>query len=150
MPVVVILIFFVICGILHNLMCKNENVELNSVANEYGTLVDVGNHKINVFLDGNEESDFVLVFMSGSGTCSPVLDFKSLYSLFKNDFQIVVVEKSGYGFSHDGNSSRDIETILAETRFALKKIGVLEENQTEKDKKMILVPHSMSMLEALQ
>ena len=148
-PVVVVLIFFVICGIFHKIKCKSENIELQSVANEYGTLVEVGNHKINIFVDGNEESDFVLVFMSGAGTCSPVLDFKSLYSLFKNDFQIVVVEKSGYGFSQDGNSDRSIETILAETRLALKKIGILKENQTEKDKKMILVPHSMSMLEAL-
>lgn len=33
--------------------------------------------------------------MSGGGTCFPVLDFKSLYSLLSDEYKIVVVEKAG-------------------------------------------------------
>ena len=37
-----------------------------------------------------------LVFMSGAGTSSPILDFKSRYSLLNDDYRITVVEKFGY------------------------------------------------------
>ena len=37
--------------------------------------------------------------MSGWGTPSPILDFKTLYSRLSDENRIVVVEKFGYGFS---------------------------------------------------
>jgi pimeloyl-ACP methyl ester carboxylesterase len=80
--------------------------------------------------------------MSGAGTCSPTLDFKTLYSLFENDYQIAVVEKAGYGFSDISDVDRDIDTILFETRESLNKAGI-------KNSKYILFPHSMSGIEAL-
>jgi pimeloyl-ACP methyl ester carboxylesterase len=80
--------------------------------------------------------------MSGGGTCSPTLDFKTLYSLFENNYQIAVVEKAGYGFSDLSDIDRDIDTILFETRESLNKAGI-------KNKKYILFPHSMSGIEAL-
>lgn len=107
-----------------------------------GKIVEVNNHNINVYISGNSNSDITLVFMSGSGTCSPTLDFKTLYSLFENDYQIAVVEKAGYGFSDISDIDRDIDTILFETRESLNKAGV-------KSNKYILFPHSMSGIEAL-
>ena len=79
--------------------------------------------------------------MSGSGTCSPILDFKSLYSLLSNEYKIAVVEKFGYGFSDVVDKNRDIDTILSETRMALDKSGI--------EPPYVLCPHSMSGLEAL-
>ena len=107
-----------------------------------GKIVEVNNHNINVYISGNSNSDITLVFMSGAGTCSPTLDFKTLYSLFENDYQIAVVEKAGYGFSDISDINRDIDTILFETRESLNKAGV-------KNNKYILFPHSMSGIEAL-
>ena len=52
-------------------------------------------------------------FLSGSGTCSPILDFKSLYSLLRDDYRIVVVEKFGYGYSDIVDEDRNIQTILS-------------------------------------
>lgn len=63
-------------------------------------------------------------FLSGSGTCSPILDFKSLYSLLSDDYRIVVVEKFGYGYSDVVDEDRNIQTILSETRLALNKAGI--------------------------
>src|SRR5690625_4133819 len=80
--------------------------------------------------------------MSGGGTSSPVLDFKSLYSLLSDKYRIAVVEKAGYGFSEVTDSDRDIDTILAETREALIESGV--------EGPYILFPHSMSGIEALK
>lgn len=104
-----------------------------------GKMVEVNGHQMHVYIEGNGED--TLVFMSGGGTSSPVLDFKSLYSLLSDKYRIVVVEKAGYGFSDISDSDRDIDTILQETREALLKSGV--------EGPYILVPHSMSGIEAL-
>ena len=79
--------------------------------------------------------------MSGDGTCSPILDFKSLYSRLSSKYRIVVVEKFGYGFSDVVDKKRGIESILADTRAALKAAGI--------EAPYILCPHSMSGIEAL-
>ncbi len=104
-----------------------------------GKLVAVDGHKMHVFTAGNGKD--MLVFMAGSGTACPTLDFKPLWSLLLNDFQIAVVEKSGYGWSEPTDNARDIGTMLSESRAALKLAGA--------EPPYILVPHSMSGLEAI-
>jgi hypothetical protein len=44
-----------------------------------GQYVEVDGHKMNIYTEG--EGSHTLLFLSGSGTAAPVLDFKSLYSL---------------------------------------------------------------------
>lgn len=104
-----------------------------------GDLVEVDGHKMSVYSEGTGNE--TLVFMSGGGTCSPILDFKSLYSLLSDDYKIVVVEKFGYGFSNVVNAPRDLDTMLGQTRAALQKAG--------HEGPYVLCPHSMSGLEAL-
>lgn len=104
-----------------------------------GQLVKVNGHQMHVYTEGNGEE--TLVFMSGGGTSSPVLDFKSLYSLLSDKYKIVVIEKAGYGFSEITDTDRDINKILSETREALFKSGL--------EGPYVLFPHSMSGIEAL-
>lgn len=104
-----------------------------------GQMVTVYGQNLHVYTEGDGKE--TLVFLSGGGTNSPMLDFKPLYSLLRDTYQIAVVEKAGYGFSDVTDSSRDIDTILSETREALKQSGM--------NGPYILVPHSMSGLEAL-
>ena len=94
---------------------------------------------MSVYIEG--EGETTLVFMSGGGTCCPILDFKSLYSLLSDDYKIAVVEKFGYGFSDVVDTSRDIDSILEDTRAALTEAGL--------NAPYVLCPHSMSGLEAL-
>ena len=120
----------------------NHNYQLRKEAKEYpppGALVEVNNHKMHVYGDG--EGEITLVFMSGHGTSSPTIDFKPLWKRMIDEYRIVVVEKAGYGWSETTTSPRDIDTILEETREALKLSG--EEGP------YVLVPHSMSGLEAI-
>lgn len=42
-----------------------------------GQMVEVDGHNMSIYVEGT--GDLSLVFMSGGGTCSPILDFKSLY-----------------------------------------------------------------------
>ena len=82
-----------------------------------------------------------IVFLSGSGTECPTYDFKPLWHLLKDRFHIVVVERPGYGWSGQTSHPRDIDTILAETREALKQADIAGP--------FIPAPHSLSGLEAI-
>ncbi|HHX37303.1 MAG TPA: alpha/beta hydrolase [Clostridiaceae bacterium] len=94
---------------------------------------------MSVYSEGDGEATFV--FMSGGGTCSPILDFKSLYTLLSDQYKVVVVERFGYGFSDTAHRERDIVSILEDTRAALKEADI--------DPPFILCPHSMAGIEAL-
>ncbi len=136
--IIILLIFFaviLISFIYHKIKLANEKKILKPI----GKLVEIDGHKMNVFITGS--GDKTLVFMSGGGTPSPILDFKSLYSLLSDKYRIVVVEKFGYGFSDIINEKRDIRTILSQTRKVLQKNNITG--------LYILCPHSMSGIEAL-
>ncbi|MDE7304172.1 MAG: alpha/beta hydrolase [Oscillospiraceae bacterium] len=132
----IIAIALLICYINHRVRLANEAKTISVM----GTPVTVDGHTMNVYTEG--EGDITLVFMSGGGTCSPVLDFKSLYSLLSDKYRIAVVEKFGYGFSDVVDTERDIDTILENTRAALTAAGL--------NAPYVLCPHSMSGLEALR
>ena len=107
--------------------------------NPLGEMVEVDGHKMCVYTTG--EGEQTLLFLSGSGTVSPIRDFKSLYNLMKDDYRIVVIEKFGYGFSDVVETERSFDTILRQDREALSKLGI--------EGPFILCPHSMSALEAI-
>jgi pimeloyl-ACP methyl ester carboxylesterase len=81
-----------------------------------------------------------LVLMSGLGTSSPYFDFRALAGRLSDTARVAVVERAGYGWSEISGSSRDIDTVLAETRQALAQAG--------ERPPYVLVPHSMAGLEA--
>ena len=131
----IIVLLVIITFVRHKICSSNEKGLLTPL----GDLVEVNGHNMSIYAEG--DGDTTLVFMSGGGTCSPILDFKSLYSLLSKDYKIVVIEKFGYGFSDVVDENRDIDTILSETRMALDKAGIKGP--------YVLCPHSMSGLEAL-
>lgn len=133
--VAVIILFIIVSFIRHKICSFRERKLLTPL----GKIVEVNGHNMSVYTEG--EGDKTLVFLSGGGTCSPILDFKSLYSLLSNEYKIAVVEKFGYGFSDVVDEQRDIDTMLSETRMALEKAGI--------EGPYVLCPHSMSGLEAL-
>lgn len=131
----VVILLFLAIFINHQIRLKKEAKLLTPI----GQLVEVDGHKMNIYIEG--EGEQTIVFLSGGGTCSPVLDFKSLYSLLSDDYKVVVVEKFGYGFSDVVDKERDVVSVLADTRAALAAAGV--------EGPYILCPHSMSGIEAL-
>lgn len=132
---VAIVLLVIISFVRHKICSSNEKDLLTPL----GELVEVNGYNMSVYTE--DSGDKTLVFMSGGGTCSPILDFKSLYSLLSNEYKIAVVEKFGYGFSDVVDENRDVDTILSETRMALDKAGI--------ERPYVLCPHSMSGLEAL-
>lgn len=120
----------------------NNKIQLNNEENlrqPLGNLVEVNGKRMSIYSEGSGKK--TLVFMSGGGTVSPILDFRSLYTLLSDEYKVVVVEKFGYGFSDIVESKRDIDTILSEIRTGLLKAGI--------EPPYVLLPHSMSGIEAL-
>ncbi len=131
-----VVVLFLIASII------NHRVQLRKEARKYpppGKMIKVNGKKMHVYAEG--QGDMVLVFLAGHGTSNPTLDFKPLWKRFVDKYRIVVVEKSGYGWSEVSNSPRDIKTILADTRKALTLSG--------ESGPFVLIPHSMSGLEAI-
>src|SRR6056297_1306842 len=138
-------ILLISCGLLILLLVLStiyHMYQIRSEAKEYpppGNLVEINNNEIHVYTQG--QGDNTLVFLAGSGTSCPTIDFKPLWDKLTDEYKIVVVEKSGYGWSETSSSSRNIDTILTETRKGLQLSG--------KEGPYVLVPHSMSGLEAI-
>ena len=104
-----------------------------------GQMIEVDGHSMCIYEEG--EGEHTLLFLSGSGTAAPILDFKSLYTLLKDGYHIIVIEKFGYGFSDVVDEERSFDTLLRQDREALAKAGI--------NGPFILCPHSMSGLEAI-
>lgn len=94
MIIIIILVFLLLLiYINHRIRLKKES----ALRSPLGQIVEVDGHNMSVYIEG--EGETTLVFMSGGGTCCPILDFKSLYSLLSDNYKVAVVEKFGYGFS---------------------------------------------------
>ena len=130
-----VLVLLLASFIYHRLALQREKASLNPM----GQMVSVNGHDMSVFVKGNGPQ--TLVFLSGAGTASPILDFKDLYDGLSKQYKIVVVERAGYGYSEDTSKSRDVSEILSETRQALSKAHV--------SGPYIILSHSMASLETL-
>lgn len=119
----------------HQLSLQKESKLLTPIGKE----VTVNGHQMNVYIKG--EGSETIVFLSGAGIASPILDFKNLLDPLSKKFKVVVVERAGYGFSEDSDQSRDVMEVLSETRQAL--------SQTEVSGPYVIVSHSMASLESL-
>ena len=119
----------------HQLSLQKESKLLMPI----GKKVVVNGHQMNVYIKG--EGSETIVFLSGAGIASPILDFKNLTDSLSKKYKVVVVERAGYGFSEDSDQSRDVMTVLSETRQAL--------FQAEVSGPYVIVSHSMASLESL-
>ena len=119
----------------HQLSLQKESKLLTPIGKE----VTVNGHRMNVSVKG--EGSETIVFLSGAGIASPILDFKNLSDSLSKKYKVVVVERAGYGFSEDSDQSRDVMTVFSETRQAL--------SQAEVSGPYVIVSHSMASLESL-
>lgn len=130
------LVFFLVATFFyHRISLQKENEFLTPM----GQTVLVNGHQMNVYVEGDGPE--TIVFLSGAGIASPILDFKNLTDSLSKNYKIVVVERAGYGFSEDSNHSRDVMEVLSETRQALSQANVTGP--------FIILSHSMASLESL-
>lgn len=116
----------------HRFMLSREKDKLQPL----GKIVDLPQGRMSIYDSGPAEGQDTLIFLPGGGTCSPILDFRSLTNLLEGDFRVVVIEKFGYGFSDDVSGPRDNGHLLEEVRSALADLGIRGP--------YVVCPHSMS------
>ena len=130
-----LLLFLGATFVFHQFSLRNESKLLTPI----GKQVTVNGHQMNVYIKG--EGPETIVFLSGAGIASPILDFKNLSDSLSKKYKVVVVERAGYGFSEDSDRSRDVMEVLSETRQALAQAHV--------SGPYVIISHSMASLESL-
>ena len=130
-----LLLFLGATFVFHQFSLRNESELLTPI----GKQVTVNGHRMNVSVKG--EGSETIVFLSGAGIASPILDFKNLSDPLSKKYKVVVVERAGYGFSQDSDRSRDVMEVLSETRQALAQAHV--------SGPYVIISHSMASLESL-
>ena len=130
-----LLLFLGATFVFHQFSLRNESKLLTPI----GKQVTVNGHRMNVYIKG--EGSETIVFLSGAGIASPILDFKNLSDSLSKKYKVVVVERAGYGFSEDSDRSRDVMEVLSETRQALAQAHV--------SGPYVIISHSMASLESL-
>ena len=130
-----LLLFLGATFVFHQFSLRNESKLLTPIGKE----VTVNGHQMNVYIKG--EGSETIVFLSGAGIASPILDFKNLSDPLSKKYKVVVVERAGYGFSQDSDRSRDVMEVLSETRQAL--------SQAHVSGPYVIISHSMASLESL-
>ena len=130
-----LILFLVGTFIFHRISLEKEQASLTPM----GKTVLVNGHKINVYVEGDGPE--TIVFLSGAGIASPILDFKNVSDSLSKKYKVVIVERAGYGYSEDSNQSRDVMEVLSETRQTLSQANI--------SGPFIILSHSMASLESL-
>ena len=130
-----LILFLVGTFIFHRISLEKEQASLTPM----GKTVLVNGHKINVYVEGDGPE--TIVFLSGAGIASPILDFKNVSDSLSKKYKVVIMERAGYGYSEDSNQSRDVMEVLSETRQALSQANI--------SGPFIILSHSMASLESL-
>lgn len=92
-----------------------------------GTMVEVNGHQMHILVEGREDAEETLVFLHSCSVVDDAIALQPLFDELKEDYRLVYIDRSGVGYSEISGASRDIDTILAETREAISKAGVTGE-----------------------
>lgn len=125
----ILVALILISGITHNIL---KPIEKNKY--KMGQTIEVVGSNMQAYVTGS--GDKTIVLLSGLGTASPMIDFMPLAERLGKDYQVVILEYFGYGFSDLTKEERSNENIVHEIREALKALGI--------SGPYILMPHSIS------
>ena len=131
-----LLVFLLGTTIWNKVVCIKEDKALHKV----GTVVKVNGADIRVSVAG--EGKKTIVFLSGMGTTSPIIDFKPLADKLSDRYKVVTIEYAGYGLSGDSNEKWTSKYVVDEIRGTLSQLKI--------NPPYILVPHSASGIYCLE
>lgn len=100
----------------------------------------VSEKKLHVYSYG--QGSMKIVLLSGSGVAFPQLEYMALTNALSEAYEVVGIEKFGYGHSDLTEDNRDMDVVVDEYRCALKELGI--------HTPVIVAAHSMGFLEALR
>lgn len=116
---VINLVLFACLYVNHRSKLKQEKAYLTPP----GHMVEVNGHDIHVLTAGQESSDMTLVFLHSGKIVDDAVALQPLFAELQDDYGLVYIDRSGFGYSENSGAARDIDTILEETRLALQQSG---------------------------
>lgn len=116
---VINVIIFLCIFINHKNKLKKEAVYLNAP----GEMVNVNGHAMHVMEVGDENAETTLVFLHSGGVVDDSIALQPVFRELQDEYRLVYIDRSGVGFSEASDSPRDIDTMLDETRQAIKLAG---------------------------
>ncbi|MGM9875101.1 MAG: alpha/beta fold hydrolase [Bacilli bacterium] len=141
--ILIILIFLLVLMIfgnyvIHIIKSKNEYKELKDAGyiNKYST----GDYNLNLYRIGNKNSKYKLIGISGLGVDNFSIEMTFVNEKLKEDYEIIYIDRAGYGYSDDTNKKQTIEQVVSDYRTVLKNAGI--------NGPYILMPHSLGGLYA--
>ena len=132
--ILAVFVLFVAAVFTFNKIKLAQEFEMLKDAGYYNP-VSVGDYSLNVYTSGNPEGKHRLVALAGGGVMNYVMHLTPVTDRFKDDNQIVVVDRAGYGLSDDNRNTQTVEQIVSDYRAALQNAGI--------EAPYILLPHSI-------
>lgn len=86
-----------------------------------GQMVEIDGHEIHVVHRGDETAKHALVFIHPNKTADDSIALEPLFDEL-SDYELIYVDRSGSGYSDDWDAPKDIDSMLAETREAVKAV----------------------------
>jgi len=138
----VVLKVFITVFIFITIGCIYQQAMVHYESKKYkqpGRLIEVNNHKMHIYSDGDGEN--TVLFTVGSGTPSAYTDYYYIQKEISKITRTISYDRLGYGWSEKTATERNIHNIVDELHTLLKKSG--------EKAPYILVGHSLSSLEVL-
>ena len=132
----VFLIMLSVGSLWQHIMIRYEEKKLSCP----GQLVDVNNHKMHIYGEGN--GALTVVFTVGSGTPCAYTDYYYIQKELSKSVRTVTYDRAGYGLSEPTSAPRTVDQQVDDLHKLLNKSG-------EKPP-YVLVGHSLSSLEVIR
>lgn len=129
----ILLIFILIHFLVHKIRSKIEYNKLKDLG--YINKYSAGDYNLNIHRIGNKNSKYKLIALSGMGVHNYSVEMSFVNEKLKEDYEIIYIDRAGYGYSDDTSKKQSIEQIVSDYRMTLKNAGI--------DGLYILLPHSL-------
>lgn len=111
-------ITLIVAGVKHKKLLKEEARYMTPP----GQMVEVNGHNIHVFRQGDSDSRHTLVFISANRVVDDSIVLQPLFDCL-DEYELIYVDRCGVGYSDDADSPKDIDSMLEETRTAVKAVS---------------------------
>ena len=131
--IIVLLFFLIIVFLVDRIKSNTEYKELSKAG--YINKYSAGEYDLNIYRIGNEKSKHKLIGIAGLGVNNYSIEMSFVNEKLKDDYEIIYIDRAGYGFSDDASKTQTIEQIVSDYRNVLKNAGI--------EGPYILMPHSI-------
>lgn len=119
---------------------RNKLADERGYLSPQGQMVAVGDNRIHVIVDGDENAEKTLVFIHSNGITDDAVALEPLFARLQ-EYRLVYIDRSGFGYSGTEETEKDVDSIVSELRTVLAEIQI--------EGPYVLVPNGIAGVEAI-